>query len=1169
MKMLRFIPLLVVLCGLSRIAWADGTAEPIPSFYEEPGISRTRDYTDQHANEHIDPFTGKLQWHFVDLFIPGNGGLDLKVQRSYNSLNELFDYAYSPVGLGWTMHFGRVLRNATTAICGNVSGPLYNPVLEMPDGGRRILYLALDGVSWITTDFWKAECNNSVGGLNVYAPDGTRYEMTYPGNPVGSATQPIATYYVTKATDRNGNWISFAYDIKNDGPYANLKVISSATSSDGRAIVFNYKNEVLDTITDGTVDAGGGIALGSRVWTYVQSAAPVLYATNYLKQVIRPDGNSWQFEYNETQGATPFPGLHSMRRITYPAGGTIDYTYDFTSFAGNTSIPRSTVVKQKAASPGGTWSWTYTPATQPVALDAGGTGFSYSMPPTAAQEVTFDKTTVSGPDESRIYYHFGYNSALPGYTYLIGYQLGNTSSVQNEMNSAQPVLISNQTNVRPGNSLVFDGATAAPLTVARYVGRFGELFTTRYSNFDNYGNAQTITETGTNTKVTNLTYNIDPAKWIIHQVKDETVTEGSESLSVTRTFDPNGNLLSETHAGVPTTYTYTAEGDVASRTDARQKTTNYSNYYRGIARTENQPMGVTITREVSSAGNITSQTDGELSKTSFSYDGLNRVTGITHPLGNPVTVDWGTNTRTVTRGTYRAVTAYDGFGRAISDQHSDNSTGESIVQNYQVDSLGRRVFQSYPNVSIGSYFNYDMLNRKTVVYNEATPTLNDYASFRQYDYYSYGVRLYNENTHTYFYGSRSYGNPDQTDLISIQTPMDMTGPSTTITRNIARQMTSITQDSVTRSYGYDTRFYLTSITDPETGVTVMGRDEVGNMTSRQVGSSGQTSYVYDDRNRQAAITYPAGTPGVTKSYYKDDKLKSIDNGVARRDYVYDANKNLLSETLTVGSKAFPTSYAYNGNDAQTSITYGSTKAVTYAPDAFGRARQAMPYVTSVSYHPSGQPSSIAYANGVTTAIGLNARQWPASLKIAKGGNFFDMTYLYDKIGNVQSISDNIDSSYNRILGYDAIDRLTTVVGPWGVGNIGYDLRGNIASQSLGTFNLTYTYNSAAQRLDSVSGSKAYTMSYDLYGNVIGNGATTFSYNDAANMQCAKCGQPDQVLYDYDGANQRVHVLKGGVETYFIYGANGQLLWEETPHASLKEYIYLGDKQVATREQVLQ
>ena len=104
------------------------------------------------------------------------------------------------------------------------------------------------------------------------------------------------------------------------------------------------------------------------------------------------------------------------------------------------------------------------------------------------------------------------------------------------------------------------------------------------------------------------------------------------------------------------------------------------------------------------------------------------------------------------------------------------------------------------------------------------------------------------------------------------------------------------------------RFFLTSITEPETGVTTLGRDAVGNMISRQVGALAQTTYAYDDRHRLATTTYPAGTPSVIKTYYKDDKLKSLDNGVVRRDYAYNANKS-LSEAMTMGAKVFVAQYA--------------------------------------------------------------------------------------------------------------------------------------------------------------------------------------------------------------------------------------------------------------------
>jgi YD repeat-containing protein len=1156
-----FASILIVLCGFSPTAFADGQDEPIPSFYEEPGISRTRDYTDQHAHEHIDPFTGKLQWHFVDLFIPGNGGLDLKVQRSYSTpyLPDFTTPPWEPTlsGLGWTMHFGRVIRNATTLICDNVNGPKVNPVLELPDGSRRILYVALDGLTWISTDLWQARCDlaTSASGLDVFSPDGTRYDMTTIGPQIGTALHPQNTFYVTKITDRNGNWMSFSYTLVNG-----LMAVSGVTTSDGRTLTFNYLNNVLDNVTDGT-----------RTWKYVYGPGPAV-GYLYLKQVIRPDGNSWTYEYNEA--STGNAGDFALRKVTYPHGGTIEYSYGFVFFSQNVSIPRSTVVTQKVAkpdgmpaSPGQTWTWSYTPATTPMPLNPDGS-FTFQVPPTPAQAAGADATAVSGPDENRTYYHFGYNSASPGYVYLIGTSLGNSSPVQNEAYYFVPTQISNQPNQRPGDTLTSDGVTAAPLATFHGIGRAGESFSTNFANFDGFGNAQTITETGTDTRTTNVIYYVDTAKWIIHLKKDETVTDGNaeqaQILATTRTFDPNANLLSETRAGVTTSYTYTAEGDLASRTDARQNTTSYSSYLRGIPQLETQPEAVTVTRVVSNAGNVTSETDGEGATKGFSYDGLNRITGITHPLGNPVTVDWTATTRTVTRGAYREVVTYDGFGRQLSVQHTDTARAESIVQSYQVDSLGRRVFASYPNAALGEKFTYDMLNRPGFVFHEFNPANGAFTTYRQTVYQSYGIQTLNERGFTYTFGYRMFGDPDKRDLVSIVDPLSNVA-NTTMKRNVAGQMTSVTMDGVTRSYGYDTRFFLTSITDPETGITAMGRDEVGNMSSRQVGTSGVTGYTYDGRNRQTAITYPAGTPSVTLGYYKDDKLKFSDNGVARCDYVYDANKNLTSETLTVGTRTFPAQYTYDGNDALATLVYGSGRTVTYAPDAFGRPRQVAPYVSSVGYHPTGQPSNFTFANGVQTTVGLNGRQWPSTLQV---GGLFNSTYLYDGVGNVTSIGDSVDGAYNRGMSYDPLDRVTGVSGPWGSATLAYDFRGNITGQSFGAFNLTYTYDAATQRLASVTGSKPYTFSYDLYGNVTNNGTTAFGYNDAPNLRCANCGLANEILYDYDGKNQRVHQLKAGVDTYFVYGNGGQLLWEETPNSSLKEYVYLGGKQVAVRQQAL-
>ena len=110
------------------------------------------------------------------------------------------------------------------------------------------------------------------------------------------------------------------------------------------------------------------------------------------------------------------------------------------------------------------------------------------------------------------------------------------------------------------------------------------------------------------------------------------------------------------------------------------------------------------------------------------------------------------------------------------------------------------------------------------------------------------------------------------------------------------------------------------------------------------------------------------------------------------------------------------------------MLYPSGRLLSYAPDAFGRPRQAAPYVTAVDYHPSGQIQQLTYANGQTTDLTLNSRLWVERMHSHGAAEAMDLTYLYDSIGNVESITDAIDPLNNRALVYDDNNRLTSAKG---------------------------------------------------------------------------------------------------------------------------------------------
>ena len=1132
------IACLLVPCFVAPSVYA---LEPIPSFYQEPGLPSNRSTVNQSIGEHIDPFTGKLQLHFTDLVVPGNGGLDIRVQRSYNSQEGLLQEP-STTGVGWTMHFGRVLRKALVDIC--AASPLATdaPVLELQDGSRQILYLSDDRTYYLSTDRWRATCAPGGGGLTVYSPDGMVYEMNARGVPAGDLANPFSlqnSYYATRMTDRNGNTLNFSY--ANVGAATGVRQV---TASDGRTVTFNYVGNHLDNITD-----------GERIWkySYDTSAGP---SFSFLMQVTRPDSTFWKFDYDLM--ASNAAGVYSIKKVTYPTGGTIDYSYGFVNFS--SVLYKSTVVSRKVGV-GGTWTYSYNPASIPATITPGGFLFE--------REEMFDRTMVFAPDGMHTYYHVGANSISSGGIYAIGLlSIRSTDSgYENEYRNWAIQKIASAANVRPGAPFIGDDGIYAPLLEQNSIQRNNQFYTTAYSNFDQYGNPQTMTETGTDTRITNVTYETFSGKWILRSLRNQVVSTVPGQSSWT--YDNNGNMLSETRYGVSTQFTYNLEGDVATKKDARGNTITYLDYFRGTPRLERHPEAVNITRSIFNTGNIASQTDGEGVRTSYTYDGLNRLLSIVHPTGNPVAIAWGGTNRIVRRGAYAETTNFDAYGRVANVTVAGGSSGP-ITQTSRYDALDRKIFSSYPNQTTGTFFRYDALGRNFATYHVARIATNAngfaFIGGRRISFFDRNMaRSTNERNLTYEMIYRGYGSPESLDLLQILTP-DPTA-NIQMTRNGLGQILTVTQGGLTRTNQYDTRYFLTGTSNPETGDSVFGVDEIGNMISRKVGASATTQYSYDGRNRMKTITYPSGTPSVTKTYNKDDTLQSVDNGLTKRTYTYTANKKLMREDMAVDAKLFAVDYAYDGNDALNTLAYSTGLTQTYSPDALGRPTAAFPFANLVSFHPNGLVSQISYGNGVVSNFAINERLWPSTVVTSKPGAaaLINLRNTYDFSGNVTEIADAINGQQNRTFGYDALDRLANVNMPGVVGGaITYNGRGNITSKRFGNFALNYLYD-ATNKLGTVTGSQARTFTYDAYGNVTANGRNQFTYDDALNLRCADCATPNRIDYVYDGMGTRVSQKMPTITTYFMYGNNGELLFDVDATGTKREYGYVAGRNIAKKE----
>lgn len=746
----------------------------------------------------------------------------------------------------------------------------------------------------------------------------------------------------------------------------------------------------------------------------------------------------------------------------------------------------------------------------------------------------------------------------------------------------------------------------------------GYTYRTTYENYDAFGNPETITESGQNppgigaeiplfaTRTTHHTYQNLEGPWIIGL--NESTSISNIDGQTFRDYYPNGDLRYESAYGVRTDHTYYPNGEVETTTDANGNITTFRNYKHGIPQEEEQPGGIPdgevpptnltiiIRREVSEYGTITWEEDGRQNRTDYTYDALNRVDGIRLPLFSalPISVQWryGThNARTVTRGMYENTQRVDVRGRVIENTHTDNDTGEIISVAYDYDVFDRKTFESYPSntliqnpaPSLGTTYVYDQLNRiEKITHSDGSEIV--------YTYYPYNrVDITDENDHTTHYYYRAYGDPSKSSLIRIEAPVD---ESTTITTIIDRdemgQVVSIRQGDETannykeRSFTYYPTRFLHTETNPETGVTTYVYDNVGNMRSRQVGTSDPVLYTYDDRNRLDTIDYPETTliphqPDVKYVYYDNDKVNVIIDrrNNSSRDFNYDPNDNLLGEILTVGGATigyFDVAYQYNNMDHVRSIRYPRRTTLILDPDNFGRTRSIdeytgsilTPIIQNVDYYPTGQASSIEYANGVTTNFSLTDRKWLDVIDTNSPtiGQVTGFDYDYDLAGNPNHIRDLVNSAYTLSnIQYDWVNRLTHVDGNWGTGRINYDHRGNVLTKNIGDYQLTYNYDSITDRLDSTTGRFNHNFGYDGRGNIQSYGGKTFTYNSVSNLTRVTGPNLDKMLY-YDGNGNLIKTYSAGVTRYMFYSDGGNILGEYNDAGLLrKEYIYLGGKLV--------
>lgn len=1102
-KLLRFafhVTVFILLLNPSLLFAAD-------DIYDAPGVDPHRETLSSISEEHIDPFTGGLTLSHVDLTLPGNGGLDLVIQRTFNSKNVCSGWTCMGstcscskgentwLGYGWTLHFGRLFKSY------NVNNKHF---VEMPDGSMHAAYTKSGSTTFITKDYWLLDLGSSyvltlTNGTKIY------YGQNGPSNPKYSQH---SVYYATKIQDVNGNEINIYY--KSPG-----NIISYVIDSDGRKI--DFATSTINGAVRLTSISGPGVSI-----SYTHQPLTALYDTILTKANL-PVGNPWEYTYDSLE----------LKSVKTPYGGAIRYSYGFSQVIMGGSYLQYRTVVQKSVSghdiTAGTWTFAY------------------------SQGTNNEYTQISDPCGRTIKYGFsGYGSTyLPdGNMWKIG--LPKTKEVVGEetinYNWTNSLSISNDDYVMPTGHR--DYYIYVPYLTTRSVARNGKTYTTSYSNYDNYGNPKIISETGDKTRSTSKAYWYNTTKNIIHNKPlSETVSGGFPGTFTTSyTYDSiTGNLLQLNKYGIITNYSYYSNGNLYTTTDANLKKTTYVWNNGRISKITAPDNLYTIEREINDNGTIKWEKNGRGYYTYFTYDNNLRLTSIVPPAGNTTSFDYPADNsyKKESRGEYYVYSYYDGFGRP-----SGTSDRKGIETDINYKSCG---LKNYSTSNIGDTAYYDSFGRVTKIVHKDGSDI-------KYSYSGSNISVTDEDQKVTYLTYNAFGNPDEKLLVSVKDPLNN---MTSYDYNILGSIKSVIQGSLTRTFLYNTKNFLQSETHPEKGTITYVRDNVGNMKSK-TDSLGSIYYAYDGVNRLTNISY--GSESIAFTYDSAGNRTSMDNANALIDYYYDPANRLIKKDEAILGKTYTTSYSYDANDNISDIYYPSGRHVTYTYNSNNQVISVAGFganITGIAYYTSGVqtgiPKSFTYSTGLTTNLTYNSRN--LTIQVKAGNSIINIGYNYDNRGNLTSITDYRDSSKNQILSYDVLNRLLTFNGSWGTGSYIYNALGNrLSKQAAGT---TTYYNYSSNRLTSTTGAETFSFAYNTDGDLISMNAYSLQYDRLHNLINYKVSGSSLADFKYNGDGMRIIKTSGGKTVVYHYDNNGKVISEtDTLGNLITDYIHLHDKLVA-------
>ena len=405
-----------------------------------------------------------------------------------------------------------------------------------------------------------------------------------------------------------------------------------------------------------------------------------------------------------------------------------------------------------------------------------------------------------------------------------------------------------------------------------------------------------------------------------------------------------------------------------------------------------------------------------------------------------------------------------------------------------------------------------------------------------YTYYSSGLLdtvegpLGSGDTVTYAYNSSGF----------VSSVTDQLSHATTISSwNVwGEPLVSVDPNGITTDYTYDLRERLKSVTvNPGASQAVIsfGYDNAGNLTSITLPDSSSLTYAYDTAHRLTSVTNNLGESITYTLDAMGDRTQTVvKNASSSITKTQTATFDELARTLTaIGASSQTTTYAYDKDNNQVSVTDPRSKLYQYAFDAIERVMQETDpdsHQTGIAYNGKSEVTSVTDARSLTTsyvrdgfgdAIGETSPDTGTTTLYYDGhGNVtkwvdarsVETDFTYDVLNRALTKTFPAHTSLNVAFTYDStsggndgVGRLTSVSDPSGSTSFVYNALGQTATDTRvigsNTYSTAYTYNPANNPLTiTYPSGRIVTYTRDSLGRI--SGITTKQNSGAPSMTVA-------------------------------------------------------------------